>query len=503
MCAAPRLRSGNANHGAKGAARRTTDGNANAHSYNLQRISTVLIFTQGCHTMHYRCLLAPLFLVAALNVAAQQFVVSPANPVLSGEPIFITLRELPPSKDLKLIAERVMLDDADDKRVLYRAEASFTVAADGTLNVATAAAKSGTYKGVDGRGLFWSMLPQTRPATQPLAADQPLQQVRLTATIDDKTVATTMIVFVDALATVKTEKIDKFPGAQFASIPDSGKRPAIILLGGSEGGSYVTRGAAALASRGFAVLALPYYSPPQWSSQKAELPTLPAAFADIPVERLNEARAWLQTRDDVDATRIALHGTSKGAEFALLAALHLPWVSSVVAVVPSDVVWEGWGSGVEGGQRASFALNGKPFPFVPYLDFGREFMGFQTGDAVRIRRPQDKGRAAHPAAAAAARINVERIKVPVLVVGGHEDQVWASGMMAQNIAERRAEAKLDTVALVYVDAGHYLSGNGYNPTTQYDAGLSKAGGTPAGNAAAQADAWPKTIAFLKRTLRVK
>lgn len=453
--------------------------------------------------MHYRRLLAPLFLLAALNVSAQQFVVSPANPVLAGDAISITLRELPPSKEVKLAAERVMLDDADDKRVLYRAEASFTVAADGTLDLALSPAKSGTYKGADSRGLFWSMLPQTPPAAAPLAADRALREVRLTASIDDKTVATATVVFVDALATVKTEKIDKFPGAQLASIPGGGKRPAIILLGGSEGGSYVTRGAAALASRGFAVLALPYYSPAQWPSQKAELPTLPAAFVDIPVERLNEARAWLQTRDDVDATRIALHGTSKGAEFALLAALHLPWVSSVVAVVPSDVVWEGWGAGVEGGQRASFALNGKPFPFVPYLDFGQEFMGFQTGEAVRIRRPQDKGRAAHPAAAAAARINVERIKAPVLVVGGHEDQVWASGMMAQNIAERRAEAKLDTVALVYVDAGHYLSGNGYNPTTQYDAGPSKAGGTPAGNAYAQADAWPKTIAFLKRTLGVK
>lgn len=453
--------------------------------------------------MQYRRLIAALFFIAALNVAAQQFVVSPANPVLSGEPVSITLRDLPQGKVAKLIAERVMLDEADDKRVLYRAEASYTVAADGTLDVAAAPAKTGTYQGVDGRGLFWSMLPQTLPAASALLAERALREVRLTATIDDKTVATATIVLLDALAAVKTEKVDKFPGAQFASIAGGGKRPAIILLGGSEGGTYVTRGAAALASRGFAVLALPYYSPAQWPSQKAELPALPAAFADIPIERLNEARTWLQTRDDVDATRIALHGTSKGAEFALLAALHLPWVSSVVAVVPSDVVWAGWGPDVDSDQRSSFALNGKPFPFVPYIDFGREFMGFQTGEAVRVRRPQDKGRAAYPAAAAAARIAVERIKVPVLVIGGHEDQVWASGMMAQNIAERRAEAKLDTVALIYVDAGHYLSGNGYNPTTQYDVGLSKAGGTPAGNAFAQADAWPKTMAFLRRTLGVK
>ena len=129
-------------------------------------------------------------------------------------------------------------------------------------------------------------------------------------------------------------------------------------------------------------------------------------------------------------------------------------------------------------------------------------MGFQTGDAVHIRRPQDKGRAAHPAEAVAARIPVERIKVPLMVIGAQDDQVWASGMMAQNIAERRVEAKLETTALIYTDAGHAIGGTGYSPTTAYNSSLNKMGGTPEGNARAQADAWPKMIAFLKRTLGV-
>ena len=90
-----------------------------------------------------------------------------------------------------------------------------------------------------------------------------------------------------------------------------------------------------------------------------------------------------------------------------------------------------------------------------------------------------------------------------MLIAGQEDQVWNSAMMAHNIAERRAEAKLGTVSLIYTDAGHYLGGSGYNPTTQYNVGPSKGGGTPEGNARAQADAWPKTIAFLKRTLSVK
>ena len=445
--------------------------------------------------------------------SAQQFGVTPANPILQGEPVAISLTGLPANQDVKIIAERVMTAWDSEKRVLYRAEATFAVGADGTLDIGRVAPKQGTYKQADPRGLFWSM----QPVPGEVAPERKLEEVQLQARAiaDNKLIADKVLTFMNALASVKTEPVDKFPGALFAiqTSDDKGKntrknkRPAIILLGGSEGGSAVTRGAAQLASHGFAVLALPYYSPAVWPSEKAELPTLPAAFTDIPIDRLTEARAWLQARGaekaDVDATRIAIYGTSKGAEFALLAGVHLRWVTSIVAVVPSDVVWEGWGPNIEPGKRSSFSLNGKPLPFVPYEDFAKEFMGFRTGDEVRIRRPQDKGRAANPAAAAAARIPVERIKAPVMLIAGQEDQVWNSAMMAHNIAERRAEAKLDTVSLIYTDAGHYLGGSGYNPTTQYNASPSKLGGTPEGNARAQADAWPKTIAFLKRTLGVK
>lgn len=462
------------------------------------------------------------------SVFAQKFKVTPQSPILLGDAVEISVSGLTPNQTIKIVSERVLIEWGGEKRALYRAEAAFNADANGKVDLATAepktgTLKTGTYKRADARGLFWSM----QPVKDDVPADRPLMEVRLRVSniTDNIVIAEKTIAFIKALPDVVTEAVDKFPGAVFAiqktavgvsaqsaanalasnstPTPAPTKRPAIILLGGSEGGSMVTQGAAQLASHGFAVLALPYYSPPNYPSQKAELPMLPAAFADIPIERLNEARAWLKTRADVDASRIAIHGTSKGAEFALLAGVHLPWVRAVVAVVPSDVVWEGWGDKVEPGKRASFSLNGKPFAFVPYMDFAQEFTGFQTGEDIRIRRPQDKGRAAHPEAAVLARIPVERIKAPVLLVAGQDDQVWNSAMMAHNIAERRAAAKLETVSLIYTDAGHYLTGTGFDPTTQYDVGLMKGGGTPMGNAKAQADAWPKTIEFLQRTLGSK
>jgi len=434
--------------------------------------------------------LVPLLLLAWISSgAAQTFHIEPASPILVGEPLSIRVDGLPADRSVTLTAERAMPG-------LYRSQAVFSVP-QGTLELATAKPLSGTYTEADIRGLFWSMAPVDGGGPGGL---QPLQ-VKLTATVDGHPPTSTTIEFIDALPAVKVEEVKEFPGAVFATLPGTARRPAIIVLGGSEGGGFFARDRAPrFASRGFAVLGLPYYSP---GRTEREIPELPAAFADIPVERLNTACEWLKRRPEVDAARVALLGASKGAEFALLAASKFQWITSVVAIVPSDVVWEGWGPGVAPGTRSSFALNGKPLPFVPYLEFASELDGFRTGRDVRMRRFQDKGRAANPAAAVNARIEVERFRGPLLVVGGHDDQVWASGMMAQNIAERRAAAGLETVALIFPEAGHAIAGNGWTPTTQYNVGLSKVGGTPQANATAQARAFPETIAFLKRTLRVE
>ena len=55
--------------------------------------------------------------------------------------------------------------------------------------------------------------------------------------------------------------------------------------------------------------------------------------------------------------------------------------------------------------------------------------------------------------------------------------------------------------LEYADAGH-LIGKGYLPagSTLVGGGRLETGGTPAGNAAAQADSWPKVLAFLERAM---
>ena len=118
-----------------------------------------------------------------------------------------------------------------------------------------------------------------------------------------------------------------------------------------------------------------------------------------------------------------MFGVSKGAEFALIASTRMPWTEAVVAVLPSDVVWEGSGPGADKGDRSSFPRHGEPLPYVPFSDFAGEFDGFRTNTPVIVRRPQDRGRTANPDRVPAARIPVERCAGPLLLVAGANDQL--------------------------------------------------------------------------------
>lgn len=286
---------------------------------------------------------------------------------------------------------------------------------------------------------------------------------------------------------------DALPGSFFAKPEGNGPFPTIILLGGSEGNDGSARSKAPdFLAEGYAVLGLPYYSP-GWGGQPRKFPELSAGFDSIPVDYLETARDWLRARTDVDGSAIGILGGSKGAEMALLAGSLIDGFAAIAAIVPSDVVWEGWGPGVKPGTVSSFSWRGESLPFVPYEGMGDEFAN-PSGEngRPRLRLPHDRGRHAYPERAVTARIAVENIDEPVLVAGGDADNVWNSGEMAQNIAERRAALGLPTVSLIYTDAGHSLSGDG--TPNDYS--------TPA-ELEAQREVWPRTLAFFAQHLKRK
>ncbi|HKR23638.1 MAG TPA: acyl-CoA thioester hydrolase/BAAT C-terminal domain-containing protein, partial [Allosphingosinicella sp.] len=278
-----------------------------------------------------------------------------------------------------------------------------------------------------------------------------------------------------------------FPRAKIYRLAGTATRPVVVILAGAEGGDGAGRRFGPLLARlGYAAVSLPYYSP-NWGQfgPPPEFPDLPGSFIDIRVDQLVALREALRAVPGLDIERFGLFAGSKGSEFALIAASRYPWIRSVVAYAPSDLVWEGWGLEMleAEGTRSSFSVDGRPLPFMPYRGF---VAGLQAGPAADLRAIHENGRTDHQAREAEARIPVESYRGALLLVAGDRDRLWNSGRMARNIVAARQAAGLETEALLYPEAGHDLGGG--SAETREDP---RGGGTPAANAAARADAWPK------------
>ena len=420
---------------------------------------------------------------AAPAVAAPARMEAPADLGVA-DPAPVRLSGLRPNEEVELVSTRRSRTDFsfDPTPRTFVARARFRADVRGRLDLATAAPVSGDYAGADKAGLFWS----AKAARAPETADPAAGRVRVEAHRADGAVLTAEARTEPDLAEIVVEPVAGFPGAVFAHPRGAGRRPSLIVLGGSEGGSGTAKAfAPRFAARGYAVLGLPYYDP-GWNPAD-RLPDLPHAFVEIPVDRLAAVRDWLAGRPEVDASRIGVWGASKGAEFALLAATRYPWIKAVAAIVPTDVVWEGWGR--PGPAGASFAWRGEGLAFQRYDGMEAELAKAARREPMNLRRVHDAGRRSHAEDHDAARIPVERYAGPLVLAGGGDDRVWPSADMAQAVAETRRKSGRPTVLVVEPHAGHGLGGTGYDPA----APLSAVGGEPAANARARRLAWKATL----------
>jgi hypothetical protein len=267
-------------------------------------------------------------------------------------------------------------------------------------------------------------------------------------------------------------------------IPARQSAPGIIVLGGSDGG-FPDNEAALLATNGYFALSLAYFG----------ADSLPSELAEIPLEYFARAIEWLRVQPGVWSDQVALFGTSKGSEAALLVASQITEIRAVVANAPSSVAWS-----CICGEAAlpSWTLRGNPVVSVPpgadpsYVRAEGEPLRPTVNYLYRLSQ-----------APAGAVIPVERIPGPVLLVAGGDDQLWPSLPMARAIMERRASlgGHPDDQLLTYPNAGH-LIGKAFVPagSTRVAGGRLESGGTPADNARAQADSWPRVLAFLEKAL---
>jgi dienelactone hydrolase len=255
---------------------------------------------------------------------------------------------------------------------------------------------------------------------------------------------------------------------RFATTGGADRRPAVLVLGGSEGGLSRNPTAELLASHGYDALQLAYFGEPG----------LPPELERIPLEYLVRALRWLAARPGVDPERLFLLGASRGAELALILGSRFPaLVHGVAAYAPSSYV-------------------------VPALD---GVTPAWTHHGAPVRPVVLSGGWADPRSAEgrAAAIPVERIPGPVLLVGGGSDLVWPSGDFVEAIADRlRARGKRNFASVVHPEAGHAVAAKlPLLPLATFSSSGRSAGGFPQADAAARTRAWAVLLGMLERSTR--
>lgn len=250
---------------------------------------------------------------------------------------------------------------------------------------------------------------------------------------------------------------------------------AVLVLAGSSGALETDR-CDVLAAHGATALTIRWFGGPGQQ---------PGAF-EVPVETFTAALDRLAALAP-DADRLAVVGSSFGAEAALVTASLDPRVDAVVALAPSSVVWAGVDE--RGRQTSHWTHRGRPLPFAPFDDSWTA-----DTDPPSYRRLYEQSLRRHAEEAAAAAIAVERIVGDVVLVAGEDDQVWPAADFARAVAGRRASHGLTTALVVHPDAGHRVVLPGETPVER---GRAMArGGSPEADAALGRQAWPHVVRAL-------
>jgi len=318
-------------------------------------------------------------------------------------------------------------------------------------------------------------------------------------------------------------------------VPDAGW-PGVACFGGSEGGfESQLSNAAVLASHGFAVLAQAWISEADAAVNVSE----------VPLERFADALTQLAGHESVDGARVSGMAISRGSE-GLLATVSrglAPRLSSLVLVSPSCVAWQALGSSGEVPDTASWTVGGAPVPWVPLSSgvlmrqiirnawtVGRD-ISHQRPTLLRLRPSYEASLVAvglldrhenlvdgasgasdgyfdgdpirpRPGSPPAGSVlDAAKVDCPLLMLAGHDDQLWPSEPMARMLAAQRSAAGVAGAdqLIAYDGAGHLIR-LGLLPTDAPWTNGIAFGGSREGLAAAQADATKRVPAFLASTV---
>ncbi len=152
-------------------------------------------------------------------------------------------------------------------------------------------------------------------------------------------------------------------------------------------------------------------------------------------------------------TRIAILGTSRGAEAALLTAVRDPRVDIAIAISPTHVVWQDFGPGLDGVRwppRSAFTWHGRALPCIVY-----DPRVWPAAGERQIYRPTcEKSLGTFAEDVPAASIPVEAARAEIILVAGAGDLLWPSETAARAIAARLEQHGRRATIIEHPHAGH-------------------------------------------------
>lgn len=409
--------------------------------------------------------------------------VNPAETVID-EPIRILVDGLQPRQEFVIRA----VAPIDSQKALI-SHARFRADAAGKAEIEKLEPLEGTYR-QGSMGLLWSMAEDTLPSRLKDVTASPYKppatfRILFELEVDGQIVANAGVSRSFVRGDVQTAEVHERGVVGRLFMPAvTAKVPAVIVVGGSEGGMESAEyWAKLLASHGYGAMAVAYF--------RAE--GLPDRLAGIAVETVKRAIDYLSARPEVAGDRIAILGSSRGSELALLAAAAFPRIQAVVAYAPSN---SSWAALVSGPQRAAWTLDGDPVPFVPNPP--RELLSGVKEMSSRLSPVLQGLFLSYSHAVQRAEIPVEKINGGILLISGKDDRIWPSSAMSDLIVSRLQEHDFrhPVVNLTYDGAGHLIHFPFFPTPSRIELG-----GTPEGLARADAESWSAVLEFLDSNLR--
>lgn len=296
----------------------------------------------------------------------------------------------------------------------------------------------GTYKGVNGMGLFWSMTSNNSKRLQITNASNPLQY-----SVETYNGHITDFVGIKPLDSLKiTRKIIKddiireeiSSNGVFGTLfkpPGKGPFPAVMtVLGGVKQRHVVEDYAAVLANKGYITLALAFFGVEGLQKNYATTP--------VQIEYFENAVKYLQSIDEVNSEAIGVMGFSKGGDISIAMMSHLDGIKFVCVL-----------NGVIFSVGTSTTYKTKTTNMAQQFTDRVKFVGDSIVDISEVMiDPREDPKSVH---------DFEHSSAELLMLCGSKDLNWKSELHAELAKEKMgAVGKTNYEIVNYDNVGHLI-----------------------------------------------